>query len=301
MSHTLSNEKKSEIAMLFVVLIWGLGFPITRYAIIEMGLSPHAVNTGRFLVGSIVLSIIFYKRLFKIERTILVTGIITGVFMFLAFFFQTLGAANTTAAKNAFLTQLGIIITPLLSYILFKTAVGGRTIFAVFLAVLGVFVLSYEEGEFGSFNIGDYYTILCAVFFSIHMVLTSYYQKKHDLDPVLFTIISMYTVSVIGLAISLIQGVEFSMSTSSLWPLIVLGLFNTGLCFTLQSVALKHSNATKISIIVALEAVIGAIGGAIFLSERLNVNILIGGILIVMAILATEVDFVKYIKKKKLP
>ncbi len=297
MSHTLDKERKSEIGMLFVVLIWGLGFPITRYAITEMGLSPHIINTGRFLIGSIVVSAIFHKKLLNIDKITLTTGIITGVFMFLAFFYQTLGAANTTSAKNAFLTQIGIIITPILSYFLFKTIIGGKMVFAVFLALLGVFVLSYDEGEFGSFTKGDYYTLLCAVFFSFHMVLTSFYQKRNDLDPILFNIISMYTVSVIGVVVSMGQDIDLKLSVSSIWPLIVLGVFNTGLCFTLQSIALKYSNATKISIIVALEAVIGAIGGAIFLSEPLKLNIVIGGIMIVFAIIITEVDVKKIIKK----
>ncbi len=301
MSKTLDIEKKSEIGMLFVVLIWGLGFPITRYAIIEIGLSPHIINTGRFIIGSVVISIIFYKRLLNIDKVTIITGIITGVFMYLAFFYQTLGAANTTAAKNAFLTQICIVITPILSYILFKKSISRKMVFAVVLAIFGVFVLSYDEGEFGTFTIGDYYTLLCAVFFSFHMVLTSFYQKKNDLDPVTFNIVSMYTVSIIGVVISIVNGIEVNVSTSGIWPLVILGLFNTGLCFTLQSVALKHSNATKISIIVALEAVIGAIGGAIFLSEPLSVNIVIGGVMIVVAILITEIDIVKLIKKKKLP
>ncbi len=297
MSHTLNIEKKSEIGMLFVVLIWGLGFPITRFAIVEMGLSPHIINTGRFIIGSIVLSAIFYKKIFRIDKVTLVTGTITGVFMYLAFFYQTLGAASTTAAKNAFLTQICIVITPILSYFLFRTIIGVRLIIAVLLALFGVFVLSYSEGEFGSFTKGDYYTLLCAVFFSFHMVLTSFYQKKYDLDPVLFNIVSMYTVAIIGLAITLTKNIEVNISANSMLPLIFLGLFNTGLCFTLQSIALKYSNATKISIIVALEAVIGAIGGAIFLSEPLKINIVLGGIMIVMAILITEIDIKKILKK----
>ncbi len=283
--------RTSELSMFIVVVIWGLGFPITRYAITEAGYSVNMVNTGRFLTGSIILSILFYKKLFEIDKNTLIYGSIVGVLMFISFHFQTLGAAHTTAAKNGFITQMNIIIIPVLYLIFFKTMVKKKMLFAIPVSVFGLLVLSYEDGGLSGFQLGDFYTLICAVAFAFYMVLTSLYQKEHSLDPVAFSIVTMYTVAILGSIITIASSEPVSFEGKPLWPFLFLGVLNTAFCFTVQSVALKHSNVTKISIIVTLEAVFGAIGGAVFLGESLTPQVIVGGFMILFAVFIAEFDF----------
>ena len=243
---------------------------------------------GRFLIATILLGLIYIKRLIKIDKRYLIYGSITGLFLFFGFYFQTLGSVYTTASKNGFITQLNIVFVPLLYFIFFKKKVDYYNIISVFVAVVGMFVLTYSRDEFSGFNIGDFYTLLCAVFVAFNVVTGSYYQKKYDFDPAVFIFVNI--------GVSVILSIIFMLFTESLpdisivqyWPLLFLGVLNTGLGFLVQGYALKYSLPTRVSLIVTLESVIAAIGALIILNESWTINIVFGGLLIIGAVLISE-------------
>ncbi len=291
-----NKVKASEMAMLIVVMIWGLGFVITKYAL-DLGFSSSVLNTSRFIVASIVLSIIFHKKLLKLNRITLITGFITGILFFLSFQFQTLGAIYTTPSKNAFITQLNIFLVPIVYYFFFKKSVKKKFFYALPIALIGLFVFFYDDGFFKGVNKGDLYTLLCAVFLSLQVVLSDYFQKKNDLDPVQYTMVNMYTAALLGIIVCFFDySVPSSISIETIWPSLFLGVFNTAICFGIQSVALKYSNAATVSIIVCLEAVFGSLFGYLFLDDPMTLQLVLGGLIIIGAVAIVEVDLGK--KKK---
>ena len=80
------------------------------------------------------------------------------------------------------------------------------------------------------------------------------------------------------------------------WPLLFLGVLNTAFGFLVQSYALKISLPTRVSLIVALESVFAAIGSVLILNEVLSVSVLIGGVLILSAVVFNEIKPFKKIK-----
>lgn len=277
----------SEIALVFITIIWGLGFPITKLAI-NNGFGPNTIMVGRFSIATILLGLIYIKRLKKINKRYVIYGSITGLFLFFGFYFQTLGSVYTTASKNGFITQLNIVLVPLLYFVFFKKKVDIYNIISVFIAVFGMLVLMYSRSGFLGFNVGDFYTALCAMFIALNVVTASFYQKKYDFDPAVFIFINI--------GISFIMSFVFMFFTESLpevsiidfWPLIFLGVLNTGLGFLVQGYALKYSLPTRVSLIVTLESVVAAIGAVVILNEVLTINIILGGFLIIFAVLFSE-------------
>jgi drug/metabolite transporter (DMT)-like permease len=277
----------SEVALVFITLIWGLGFPITKLAI-NSSFGPNTIMVGRFFIATILLGLIYIKRLKKINSEYLIYGSITGLFLFFGFYYQTLGNVYTTASKNGFITQLNIVLVPFLYFAFFKKKVDLYNIISVIIAVIGMFVLTYRRDEFSGFNIGDFYTVLCAVFVAFNVVTGSYYQKKYDFDPAVFIFINI--------AISFIMSLIFMLFTESLpnveiiayWPIIFLGVLNTGLGFLVQGYALKYSLPTRVSLIVTLESVFAAIGALLILNEILTINVVLGGLLIILGVLISE-------------
>jgi drug/metabolite transporter (DMT)-like permease len=79
------------------------------------------------------------------------------------------------------------------------------------------------------------------------------------------------------------------------WPLVFLGILNTALGFLVQSYALKISVPTRISLIVTLESIFAVIGSVLILNDVIGVEVIIGGLLIISAVLINEV---KPFKKK---
>ncbi|MCK5388652.1 MAG: DMT family transporter [Candidatus Izimaplasma sp.] len=294
----MANKKVvyAELLLVVVTIIWGLGFPITKIAV-NMGYGANTIMVGRFFTASIILSGVYYKKLKKINKTILKYGIITGVFLFLGFYFQTLGNVYTTPSKNGFITQLNIVFVPFLYYLFFRKKVDIYNIISVIIAVIGMLILSFNSEGFSGINIGDVFTFFCAIMIAFHVVAASFYQKKYDFDPALFVIINIYTSMVISVVMMLLFETLPVITIVNLWPLLVLGVFNTAFGFLVQSYALKISLPTRVSLIVAMEAVFAAIASWLILGEILTIQIAIGGFLIISGILITEL---KPLKKNNL-
>jgi drug/metabolite transporter (DMT)-like permease len=289
----------AELAMVFITIIWGLGFPITKIAI-QTGFGPNTIMVGRFLTASIVLGLIYFKRIRTIDKRYLVFGTITGLFLFFGFYFQTLGNVYTTASKNGFITQLNIVFVPYLYFLFFRKKVDLYNIASIVLALIGLFILTYSRDEFSGFNIGDFYTLLCAIMVAFNVVTASYYQKKHNLDPAVFIFVNIGVSCILSIIFMLVSETLPAVSIVDYWPLLFLGVLNTGLGFLVQGYALKFSLPTRISLIVTLESVVAAIGSVIIIDEVLTTAIIIGGLLIIVAVLLSEIKPFKKNRKNPL-
>lgn len=279
----------AESGLVIVTIIWGLGFPITKIAV-NNGFGVNTIMVGRFLTASILLSLVYFRRFKNINKQILKYGIITGLFLFFGFYFQTLGNVYTTPSKNGFITQLNIVFVPYLYYLFFKKKVDKYNIISVIVAMIGMFILVYDDGFFNKINIGDVYTFICAIMVAFHVVTASYFQKKYDFDPALFVLINILVSMVLSVIFMfLFDSYPVNVTIIDLWPLLFLGVLNTAIGFLVQSYALKISIPTRVSLIVALESVFAAIGSVLIINEVLTIQIVIGGLLIISGILITEV------------
>jgi len=279
----------AESALVLVTIIWGLGFPITKLAV-NSGFGANTIMVGRFLTASIILSAVYFRRFKNMNRQIIKYGIITGVFLFFGFYFQTLGNVYTTPSKNGFITQLNIVFVPFLYFLFFKKKVDKYNIISVVVAMLGMFLLMFDKDLLNGINKGDIYTYICAIMVAFNVVTGSYFLKKYDFDPALFVLINILISMVLSIIFMLLfDRLPVNISVIDFWPLLFLGIFNTALGFLVQSYALKISVPTRVSLIVALESVFAVIGSILIINEILSLQIVIGGILIVSGILITEV------------
>jgi drug/metabolite transporter (DMT)-like permease len=157
------------------------------------------------------------------------------------------------------------------------------------IAVVGmVFLTEIYKSDF-VLNIGDFYTLLCAIMVAFYVVTGSYYQKKYSFDPALFVMMNIYTATVTSVIAMLAFDTYPSVTVFDFWPLIFLGVLNTALGFLVQSYALKVSVPTRVSLIVALESVFSVIGAVIMLNEDLSFSVVVGGLLILIAVLFNEI------------
>ena len=287
----------SEGALIIVTMIWGLGFPITKLAV-ESGYGPNTIIFMRFLVASILIGIIVRRRILSMGRTYLIFGFVSGVFLFLGFYFQTLGAVYTTPSKNAFITQLNIVFVPFLAIWFSKQKLDGHNVLAVLIAICGLYLIAFEGRRFQGMNMGDVFTFICALLVAFHVVTASHFQKKFHLYPALFVFVSMVTAMFLALFFVPFETIPV-ITLGNVWPLFFLGLFNTALGFSVQSIALKVSQPTRISLIVSLEGLFGAIGSVLIIREVLSVYLVVGGFMILTGIVLTELK--PFRRRRKTP
>ncbi|MCG7336651.1 DMT family transporter [Sporosarcina sp. ACRSM] len=283
-----------EIGLMITAVIWGSGFVASAVSLEHY--TPYQILAGRFLIGMLILCLVFHRKLKHIKKSTLLKGTVLGLFLYVAFALQTVGLQYTTPSKNAFLTAVNVVIVPFIGFLLYKRKIDLFELGGAILALIGVAVLSLKLSSV--INIGDVLTLCCAVGFAFHIFYTAKFVK--DEDAVLLTIIQMFTAAVIGWAVVGFKGeTSFTLESAGLLPLLYLGVFSTTIAYLLQTVAQKFITETKAAIILSTESFWGMAFSVVILSEVLTTKMIIGAVLILGAILLSETKF-SFFKKKEI-
>lgn len=294
----MDRTKKADLALLVVTVFWGAGFPVTKFALQTI---PPLYHIGlRFLIAAVLLSVIFYKRMAVLDRSIIKPAAAMAVLLFATYALQTIGLLYTTASKSAFYSGLAVLFVPIISFLFYKKRININTLICIVLAVIGLFLLSYSSGDF-SFTIGDFMTILNSVVYAVLLLLTSDFVKKHDATQLAIT--QMYFVAVLGFAAAfLFDKWTVAMSPISFYSLMFSAVLCTAFAFWMQATAQKFTSAAHVALIFTMEPVFGALTSWLLLNERLGVKGFAGGSFIILSMLIAELDITawknKFLKKK---
>lgn len=266
----------TNLLLLLTSALWGFGF-IAQVMGME-SLQPFAFNGYRFIIGAIsLLPLIFYFRkqdkLVVGEPTSLFKGaIVMGLILFIGASLQQVGLLYTTAANAGFITGLYIVIVPILGiFINHKTGI--NTWVGCILAVIGLYYLSVQN-DF-SIGFGDSLQLIGALFWAGHILVIDHYSQKHS--PLLLAFIQFLICGVLSLLTSsMIETTTLANIISASGALLYGGLVSVGIAYTLQIVAQKNAHPAHAAIILSLEAVFAALGGAWLLDQLLSEKELVG-------------------------
>ncbi len=166
-----------DVAMLGVVLVWGMNFPIVKYALNEM--RPLTFNGLRFLLSSLLttaLVLLIYREL-RVRRRdlpmLFLTGLIGNTFYQILFI---KGLALTRAGNSSLLVATNPIFIALLSAALGMERVTRRMWSGILLSFVGIgIVIAYSGKGLGvqsSTLLGDGLTLLAAICWAVYAVLS---------------------------------------------------------------------------------------------------------------------------------
>lgn len=279
--------------LMLTAAIWGFAFVAQRVGMQYVG--AFTFNGVRFALGSLSLVplIIYFnnkKKQEKKEETslkqTLLPGIIAGTVLFCGASLQQLGLAYTTAGKAAFITGLYIVLVPLLGIFL-KQHVKLNTWIGVVLAVTGLYFLSVNEDL--TIAKGDFLELIGAFFWAGHILVIDYLTKK--VDALKLSFVQFAACSVLSMAVALIsEDISIPGLGQAVIPILYGGLFSVGVAYTLQVVAQKHAKPSHAAIILSMEAVFAALGGALLLSENLGARGYLGCALMFAGMILTQVQ-----------
>ena len=141
----------ADLGLVVTTLIWGFSFVIVK----DSGdrIPPVYLLAFRFTLAFAGLALVFAGKISKIRKGDLLCGAMLGFWLFVSYFFQTVGIQYTTAGKNAFLTTIYVVIVPFLHWAINEKKPDRYCAAAAVLAILGIGLLSLR-GDL-SMNIGD--------------------------------------------------------------------------------------------------------------------------------------------------
>jgi drug/metabolite transporter (DMT)-like permease len=292
------NKKQIEanFILLLTAAIWGFAFVAQRLGSELMG--PFAFNGIKFGLGALALLPVIYfmeKKEKNIQgtniikkfdnQTMIIAGISCGAVLFCGASLQQFGMTFTTAGKAGFITALYILLVPLFGIFL-NHKVGVNTWIGVVLATVGLYLLCITESF--TIGLGDLVILIGAAFWASHILIIHHFNVR--VSTLRLACFQFAFVSLLSLLVSFFIETTTLASVQALTvPLLYCGLLSVATGFTFQIFGQKNASPTLASIILSMEAVFGAVGGWLILGEQLTSRELVGCIIMLIAIIISQI------------
>lgn len=287
------NRVRQNVLPVLAALIWGTAFVAQSIGADYVG--PFTFNAARsiiaffFLLGLCgMLRLLEKKRGQAARKTswkdLAVGGLCCGTALAVAANLQQKGIETTTSGKAGFITALYIVLVPIAGLLLKKRV--GKSVWAgVVLAVAGLYCLCITE-EF-SIASGDFYLLGCAVCFTVQIMSVDHFVQK--VDGVELSCAQFFVASVISAAgMFLTETPTVEALQSCIWPILYVGIFSSGVAYTLQILAQKDSNPTVVTLLLSLESVFATVAGALIMHDRMTAREYFGCVLMLLAVVLAQ-------------
>lgn len=292
------NQVRQIVFPLLAALIWGTAF--VAQDICSDKIEAMTFNAIRSYIAVIVLLLIIFifDRLRKDKpqmtaaekklsrKQMWIGGICCGTALAVASNFQQAGiGAGTDAGKAGFITALYIVLVPVFG-LFFKKKVSLPVWISVVLAVIALYLLCINGAL--TISSGDMLLLLCAAFFAVHILVIDHFTQTVDgmkLSCLQFLVAGIW--STIGMFI--FEHPDWNAILSCALPILYVGIFSSGVAYTLQILAQKDSNPTVVTILLSMESVFAVISGAIILHQQMTGREYLGCVLMLVAVLLAQI------------
>lgn len=294
--------------LLLTAFIWGSAFVAQKSGMDYI--EPFTYNGIRTFIGGLVLIpvIFLFKKMGigqsapseegddlsceekqeakrKQNKVVLIGGICCGLALFVASSLQQFGVNYTTAGKAGFITTLYVVMVPIFSIFLRKKVKPVMWL-CVAMGAVGMYMLCMKGDSF-KLEFGDTLVLLCAVAFSVHILVIDYFSPKAD--GVKLSCIQFLTSGFLGLiCMAIFENPDIHAIIDCAIPILYAGVLSCGVAYTLQVVAQKDADPTAASLILSLESVFAALSGAILLHESMTIRELAGCAIIFAAVIIAQ-------------
>lgn len=290
----MSKKLRANLLLLLTAAVWGASFVSQVSGMEHVG--PITFQGIRLMFSALVLvpvvlimnrgkGAIFAPERKEENKKLLFGGVCCGLALFTACILQQFGCVFTTAGKAAFITTLYVVIVPIFSLFLRKRV---RPIMwlCVVLGVIGLYLLAMPDG-FGSVSKGDFFVILCAVAYAVHILVCDHFVVEND--GVKLSFVQFLTAGVLGcIAMFIFETPNLDDILTCALPILYAGCISGGVGYTLQIVAQRDAEPTAASLLLSLESVFGVLFGALLLHEVMSGREIIGCCTIFAAVIISN-------------
>ncbi|MBQ4494775.1 MAG: DMT family transporter [Selenomonadaceae bacterium] len=286
---------KGTLMLLGAAFFWGTTF-VAQLEGMD-GLGPFSYAAARYLAGFVSLvAVLLYthkqrarERRRKNYRRGFAIGLLIGVVLFVASSMQQIALQYSTAGKAAFITCLYIVFVPLGAKLLGKIIRHENWIGAL-LTIVGLYLLAVGEGL--SIQSGDVILFLSAFVWTAQILLVDKFAARVDLIEL--STAQIFIVMVLSFAAMFtLETPSLSAMVNAWFPILYGGVMSSGVAFTLQLYGQRYAEPSTAAILMSFEAIFGALAGWFFLGEVMTTQELVGCVLMLIGMLATQWTIIK--------
>jgi drug/metabolite transporter (DMT)-like permease len=269
------------VALFGVTLSWGAAFVLMKDSISQQPVFDFLAT--RFTLATLVMIAVRPQVLKAINKKLLFRGSVLGVMLGLAYITQTIGLDLTTAAITGFLTGLYVVFTPLLFWLFYRKKIETKVIFGSLTAFVALLLISFNGL---SIDPSQVWLIACALLFAGHIIGLSIWSTAKEIYPL--TVIQLGVGALVCWAGALVDGYQ-APPNASVWAVVVFtAVFATALAFLVQTWAQSIMDPSRVAIILTTEVIFAAVIAVAVGQETLAMRTILGGALMVVAMLIVE-------------
>jgi len=282
----------SLVCLIGCTFIWGTTFIAQDTGMDNIG--PFTFNSVRFFVGFLAVApFVFLFERKKINHQIknktkqffkLIVPV--GVFLFLGCIFQQVSLLYTSVANSAFFTIFYVLMVPIIIYFLFSEKLHWSIWPSVLACVIGGYFLS-DIGD-ATIRIGDGLVLIGALFWALHIIYIGKIIGQFDLPFFIGLMQNLIVATLSFILVIIFEEFDFSKIKLETIEILYAGILSGGAAFALQLFGQRNISAAPAAIVMSLEGVVAAIAAWIILNQILELNNIIGCVLILVGILLSQ-------------
>lgn len=271
------------VALLLVGFVWGAAFVLMKDAIQEQPYMDFLAT--RFTLAALAMFLLRPVVAARIAPGDVKYGAIAGVVLAFAFITQTIGLELTTASISGFLTGLYVVLTPLFAWLLLKQKISLKIAIGALLAAIGLAVLSGAATTV-EFQIGQIWLIICAVLYAAHILVLGKFGQGRD--SYRFAMLQIAFVALVTWVFALADGYQAPPNGSVWFAVVFTALLSTVFAFWVQTWAQTIIEPSRVALLITSEVIFTALLAVGVGQEPLTLTMVVGGSIMVTAMLLVE-------------
>jgi drug/metabolite transporter, DME family len=279
-------SRQGLLLIALAAVSWGTVGVVVKSLYESTSLSPISVGFYRLALSVPALLLALSglgKKAFQVKRkdspVIILMGAMLAVYQLC--YFAAIPRVGVAIATLVTLCTAPVIVA-VLSVIFLKERLEPNIITALVIAIVGTFLLVGFQGASGErvFS-GVLLALGSATGYALVALTSRRLSNYHPLQPVAFG----FTVgAIVLLPFAVFTGLTTSLDALSWLRLLYLGLVPTALAYTLFTLGMRTTKATVATIVTLLEPLTAVILAFVFFREQLNATAILGGALLIVAI-----------------
>ena len=235
------------------------------------------------LIAFILLT--YRKKTFKKIKEAGVPGLIGGIFLSTNFVAYMYSMMETTVANVVFIISTQTVFLPIIAYIFLKERISPRGYVAIVLAMIGVTLMIGDSLGTGSLK-GNLAALTIPINFSVLVLIIRKYPKV-DMIPAIFY------AGILSCLYGLFLLEDIVISTKDIWLSFLLGVPQLAFGFIFITIGSRTTPAVMVGLLMLMESIFAPIWVWLFYNEIPPVSVLIGGIIILSAVVMKSLDYKK--------
>ena len=229
------------------------------------------------LVVTIFLLISYKKNIFKAFYNSGIPGLFGGIILSSGFCGYVFAMYNTTVANTNFIIQTQTIFLAIFGYFFLREKISRMTLTSIILAISGIILMVGSDLAPGQMS-GNLAAFIMPISFAILILII---RKYPSVDMVPLQLYAGIAAMVIGYVIA----GKVNISTHDIFLGFLAGFFQLGFGFILITIGARTTPSAMVGIIMLTEAVLGPLWAWLFINENSSYMVLIGGSIVIFAVL----------------